>query len=398
MARRKHGLELTRQSGAWASDDAAVVSSPETQSDGALNRQVGFPADFGRDRYAELGLFNFTWRELTDTLIDLARHGVLEWDTKQPYNHPAIVFGSDSELYVSLRDSLGQDPVSSPLDWRSLGSYASSADVAGGSVADAAITPAGLLSLFAASVASRWQATEDKFGLARLATLNDVAAGVRGDRVVTPAALQRQLLAPKASPAFTGNVGVPTRAAGDNTAHAASTAFVVRALMALMVGTAQLRDDAVTGPKIAADAVGLEHLASTVRGVRTLLYHANRTNLNVTSNRVVNLNQSFQNFGFIRIGIRPFGYQRVFEGVYRVEDFPASGPIGTFSFISSKTVGTSALVLRFMDLACVRIASQNRQLSIHLQAVASTVEADSVEASTRTSIVRTDEVWIYGES
>ena len=73
---------------------------------------------------------------------------------------------------------------------------------------------------------ARWQGTESEFGLTRLASSAEVDAATSSDRVVTPAGLRRNLLAPLASPALTGNPTAPTQTAGNSSTRIATTAFV----------------------------------------------------------------------------------------------------------------------------------------------------------------------------
>lgn len=63
------------------------------------------------------------------------------------------------------------------------------------------------------------------------------ALGAATDADLDALAAAVALLAPKASPALTGTVTVPTAAPGDNTTKAASTAFVTAALATLDGGT-----------------------------------------------------------------------------------------------------------------------------------------------------------------
>lgn len=50
----------------------------------------------------------------------LFQHGVSEWNSNQEYFHPAVVFGSDGELYASVKNSTGENPTTdSGANWKS---------------------------------------------------------------------------------------------------------------------------------------------------------------------------------------------------------------------------------------------------------------------------------------
>ena len=96
--------------------------------------------------------------------MEINVHGAgLEWDSSISYEHSALVTGSDALLYVSVQDSTNVDPVndSDESHWRPLNTsppnasatergiveLATAAEVATGTDAARAITPAGLASL-----------------------------------------------------------------------------------------------------------------------------------------------------------------------------------------------------------------------------------------------------------
>ena len=47
-------------------------------------------------------------------------HGAYEWNAGQTYNVPAMVFGSDGNLYKALKSSKGKNPVSNPDVWEDI--------------------------------------------------------------------------------------------------------------------------------------------------------------------------------------------------------------------------------------------------------------------------------------
>ena len=226
MARIAAGLEITKMTAPWASGGNAVITDPADVTDGAIDFLIGLPSDFEVNRFLQLGLFNWLHNGDTAVLIDIARHGLLEWHDEQPYEHPARVLGSDGDLYASVQDSTGEDPTTdtSGTYWVSAGVLlASTSDVLAGSATDRAITPGGLISLFAAAVNARWQAATDQFGLTRYATASETDTGTASDRAVTPAGLRRSTLV--------------------------STSALNTALADLEIATDQIEDDAVTGTR-----------------------------------------------------------------------------------------------------------------------------------------------------
>ena len=47
-------------------------------------------------------------------------HGAYEWNASQTYNVPAMVFGSDGNLYRALKASINKNPVSNPDVWEDI--------------------------------------------------------------------------------------------------------------------------------------------------------------------------------------------------------------------------------------------------------------------------------------
>lgn len=220
---------MTDQATPWAGGPGANLVSLANASGGALTVSAGLPTAFDVDRFIESGVFNRLFNLLWDLGIDIGQHGILEWHTDQNYLQHARVIGSDGNLYKAVQDNDGQDPTTDASNtyWAlEAGATASNTEVEAGTDSGKAVTPSGLLSLFGASVNARWQGTEDEFGIVRLANATQTDASTASDRVVTPASLRRNLLAPLASPALTGNPTATTQASGNNSTRIATTAFV----------------------------------------------------------------------------------------------------------------------------------------------------------------------------
>ena len=229
MARRTGSIFVTQQSTPWAGGTGANLTALASASGGALTVSAGLPTTFDVDRYIESGIFNQLFNLLWDMGIDIGQHGILEWHTDQSYLEHARVIGSDGMMYRAVQDNSGEDPTTDSSDtyWiLDAGATASNTEVEAGTDSGKAVTPSGLLSLFDGSVNARWRGTESEFGLTRLASSAEVDAATSSDRVVTPAGLRRNLLAPLASPALTGNPTAPTQTAGNSSTRIATTEFV----------------------------------------------------------------------------------------------------------------------------------------------------------------------------
>ena len=79
-----------------------------------IERSIGWDASYSQPGGPTLGraLFNELLRELTALGVELNQHGLLEWHSAVSYVHPAVVMGSDGQVYVSVADNAGVDPVS----------------------------------------------------------------------------------------------------------------------------------------------------------------------------------------------------------------------------------------------------------------------------------------------
>ena len=47
-------------------------------------------------------------------------HGAYEWNSNQTYNVPAMVFGSDGNVYKALKSSTNKNPINSPDVWEDI--------------------------------------------------------------------------------------------------------------------------------------------------------------------------------------------------------------------------------------------------------------------------------------
>jgi len=47
-------------------------------------------------------------------------HGAYEWNAKTIYNTPALVFGSDGNIYKALKSSINKNPISNPDVWEDI--------------------------------------------------------------------------------------------------------------------------------------------------------------------------------------------------------------------------------------------------------------------------------------
>ena len=90
-----------------------------------LDRGDGWPSSFSGPGGNTLRrrVVNQIFREIYGMLIEINRHGgILEWDATINYQHDpaALVFGSDGTVYVSVQDSLNQDPTldTGNVNWR----------------------------------------------------------------------------------------------------------------------------------------------------------------------------------------------------------------------------------------------------------------------------------------
>ena len=157
MARDPDALKI----GKWAA--TGDVEDPE---DGGIDRSIGWDISHSQPggSLPKREHINELLREVTALEVEVNVHGAgLEWDSSISYEHPALVTGSDALLYVSVQDSTNVDPVtdSGESHWKPLNTplpnasatlagvveLATDSEVATGTDATRAITPAGLASL-----------------------------------------------------------------------------------------------------------------------------------------------------------------------------------------------------------------------------------------------------------
>ena len=204
MARDSRALEIVR----WAIDPTADLLRP---ADLGIDPAVGFPPSYSQPGGDEPDreLFNLIWSWFTTGIKELQeRGGVLEWDARQEFVHPALCTGSDEVIYASVRSSgpsgTTQDPTTDSTEtfWRKLIDsstgrirFATSAELDLGNAADLPIAPATLLAaLFGASPDARWRASTTEYGLGRLGTQAEINAD-DPDALVTGATLGARLTA-----------------------------------------------------------------------------------------------------------------------------------------------------------------------------------------------------------
>ena len=186
----------------WAA--TGDVSTPESVS---LVRATGWPSSYsdeGGDT-PRRRVFNQLFRELTALAVEINQSGLLEWDTGISYVHPALVFGSDDMVYVSLQDSQGQDPVSDTTNtyWEPLRT-------------EGTLRSSNNLSDIANAAAAR-----GNLGLGNVNNTSDVDKPISS---LTQTALN--LKAPIDSPALTGTPTAPAPAESSDSTRIATTAWV----------------------------------------------------------------------------------------------------------------------------------------------------------------------------
>ncbi len=93
----------------WA--ESGDVATPESQG---LDRATGWPASYSQPDgdLPKREVLNQLLREPSALGVELNQHGLLEWDSLVSYVHTAVVMGSDGQVYVSVADNAGVDPVS----------------------------------------------------------------------------------------------------------------------------------------------------------------------------------------------------------------------------------------------------------------------------------------------
>lgn len=178
----------------WGKDGDRIL--PENRTP-AIDRATGWTAPYGTDGGPKPSrrVFNQLMFEMFSALQEIIQSGVLEWDTSIAYEHPAIVRASDGNLYESIRDNTGKNPISSPGDWRVWPSapvtatttvagvveLATNTEAAAATATDRAVTPSNLPSF---RDAATHNASTTQRGFVRLATSAEKTAR-SGGGVVT---------------------------------------------------------------------------------------------------------------------------------------------------------------------------------------------------------------------
>ena len=102
MARITAGILTT----AWA-ETGDKASFDTLLPAGSRSRTEGFDSTYSQPggKKPERELVNNELNIANNFILDVQLHGILEWDMSVNFNVPAIVFGTDNELYVAKRDS-----------------------------------------------------------------------------------------------------------------------------------------------------------------------------------------------------------------------------------------------------------------------------------------------------
>ena len=123
VTRDAHSVAIEK----WAETaDALNIATPASVG---LTQSVGYTASYktpGGDN-PEMEVIQWLWRAWSGMLVELNAHGLLVWNAGLSYVHPALVTGSDNNVYISVRDSTGVDPATDTNDddWTRFGVSAS---------------------------------------------------------------------------------------------------------------------------------------------------------------------------------------------------------------------------------------------------------------------------------
>ena len=203
---------MSRDSDALQIEKWAATGDVQTPEDRGLDRSIGWPADFSQPggRTPTREVFNQLFRELTALAVEINQNGILSWDTRVSYTHPAYVVGSDNRLYVSVRDSSGVDPTTDTAedDWKPLVATNDGTIDDPGDLPNASTTERGVVELATNNetvtgtdetkavtpkgLASR-TATGDRAGLIELATEAEADDGTDASRAMTPSLVKRRV-------------------------------------------------------------------------------------------------------------------------------------------------------------------------------------------------------------
>ena len=154
--------DVIEQDVIWASN-----GERQTPEQLGLSRTAGWGASFSTPDgdVPRLAMFNNQFYEIFTFIKEWNEHGLFEWDASIPYRHPSFVVGSDGLIYTSLRESTGQDPVSSPDDWELFPKNAGSSESGTIQLATVAETVAGTNTTKAVTPQGLRRVAADKFSL-----------------------------------------------------------------------------------------------------------------------------------------------------------------------------------------------------------------------------------------
>lgn len=148
--------------GIWANGGTTTIPPspiPNTTYRDATITSTDSDEGFPYAKIVDSATFNqYMW--LLSTLISqIEAQGVLSWEPTQQYlvANGSVVLGSDGKLYLSIADSLNNDPTASPTKWQLFGAIASNAEAIAGTDAVKSITPASLVAAHVVgSTAAGW--------------------------------------------------------------------------------------------------------------------------------------------------------------------------------------------------------------------------------------------------
>lgn len=122
-------MVMTRDEDAIKIEKWAASGDRTDPDDGSLtpvlDRDIGWPSSFSMASgdTPRRQVFNQILSEITALLVEInTRGGMLPWDSRIAYVHPAFVFGSDARMYRSVQGSTNQNPVgdTSETYWEAL--------------------------------------------------------------------------------------------------------------------------------------------------------------------------------------------------------------------------------------------------------------------------------------
>ena len=107
----------------WPPERAITATPPGS----AIVRSAGWGPAFEQSGQSVYVLrrqdLNQRLYEIDGFIVDVNAHGLLEWDARVMYQHPALAFGTDGAVYRSVRSSVNVNPVTDAdySDWAPLG-------------------------------------------------------------------------------------------------------------------------------------------------------------------------------------------------------------------------------------------------------------------------------------